>query len=813
MATVAAPVTPLRDRPASSRRSAATAASSSTHPATPFSLDKTSENDSPASMFATPTLATPPPWSPATSTKTPTAPPARSALFGANSSFTPDLDDDDDHISIHDVDSPTLMLAGPGAPWRTATTAWDQRARSRRTTAAPSARPRRGQSTPPPADRSSTASSKASTPTQARPPRFRLPVHHAPVRPASFHATTSIHPDAAVARLPAARKTRAGGMHPPPLKRAQTQPVPTAAPSFSTPIVVAANPDPVIRPRIRLADPAVALPLLTAPPLSTRETDFVDNLIRARGRPRARKSTAEVVEDVAVHFADSMVVTPPRVRTAPPVLPRRALHDAPPVTEAAIRGAQDAARLATTARVGSIVDDTDLVANAVGIDVTQPLSAACNEIYKENIYLRCAPRPPPAGPIRQVARPCVAQHVSNFANDFYTSVLDFSPRHWLAYASYRSLTLLHLNGAHDPYSDLKPIYKLPFAASFAHPMGARDARATAVRWAPDARHVAVGTSTGHVVVVDVTTMQPVRVVDQDPERCRAPDPQGNVGEMCRVNNVAWTADAVLATGALHGRVAVHDLRDRAPRAVIARDAAHDGIVCGLQPAPPGGVGDGPLIVTGGNDNAAKIWDARAGMREARTTHWHTSAVKALAWCPANSALLLTGAGTADRNVRVFDTRAATDAPLAKFQTDAQIVHAAWTCATTNRAEILTVHGHDPRISFWDVNGREVPGMIRCPRLHDSEDDIVRVFDAVTSRDGGVCAVATTDERLLVWDVSVPPPPVGAEEADDAPVRVWSAQRGLGAQVPNEARPPVYSALAAALATSRRSAMHPAVTER
>ncbi|KNE62132.1 hypothetical protein AMAG_07377 [Allomyces macrogynus ATCC 38327] len=371
MATVAAPVTPLRDRPASSRRSAATAASSSTHPVTPFSLGLDAENDSPVTMFATPTLATPPPWSPATSTKTPTAPPVRRTLFGANSSSTPVHDDDDDHISIHDVESPTLMLAGPGAPWRTAAaaTARDQRARSRRTVAAPSARTRRGQSTPPPADRSSTASSKASTPTQARPPRFRLPVHQAPVRPASFHATaSSILPDAAaVARLPAARKTRAGGMHHlPPLKRAQTQPVPAAAPAFSTPIVTV--PDPVIRPRNRSADPAVALPLPTAPPLSTRETNFVDNLIRAQGRPRSRKLSAEVVGDVAVHFADNLVVTPPRVRTAPPVLPRRAGHDAPPVTEAAIRGAQDAVRLATTttARVGSV---DDLVANAVGIDV------------------------------------------------------------------------------------------------------------------------------------------------------------------------------------------------------------------------------------------------------------------------------------------------------------------------------------------------------------------------------------------------------------------------------------------------------------
>ncbi|KAJ3365005.1 hypothetical protein GGF32_000663 [Allomyces javanicus] len=813
MATVAAPVTPLRDRPVSSRRSAATAASSSTHPATPFSLDLGSENDSPASMFATPTLATPPPWSPATSTKTPTAPPARRTLFGGHSSSTHVHGEDDDHISIHDVDSPTLMLAGPGAPWRTAAaTAWDQRARSRRTAAAPSARPRRGQSTPPPADRSSTSSSKASTPTQARPPRFRLPVHHAPVRPASFHATTAavVHPDA-VARVPAARKTRAGGMHPPPLKRAQTQPVPAAAPAFSTPIVPAA-PGPLFRPRIRSADPVVALPLPTAPPLSTRESDFVETVLRARGRPRARKSTGEAVEDVAIHFADSLVVTPPRVRTAPPVLPRRAVHDAPPVTEAAIRDAQDAVRLATTMRVGS-VDGNDLVANAVGIDVTRPLSSAVNEIYKENVSLRCAPRPPPAGPIRQVSRPCVTQYVSNFANDFYTSVIDFSPRHWLAYASYRSLTVTHLAAAHDPYDDLKPQYKIPFAASPAQPMGARDARATAVRWSPDARHLALGTSTGHVVILDATTLQAVRVLDQGADRWQPPDELGNVGDLFRIGVLAWTGDAALATGARHGRVALHDLRDRSANPVVARDDAHDGTVCGLQPAPPGGVGDVPFLATGGNDNVVKIWDVRSGMRVARTTYTHAAAVKALAWCPANSALLLTGAGAADRNVRVFDTSVPGNAPLVRFQTDAQIVHAAWTAASANRAEILTVHGHDPRISFWDVHGREVPGMIRCPRLPEDVDEVGRVFDAVTSRDGGVCAVATTDERLLVWDVSVPPLPVGAEEVDDAPVRVWSAQRGLGAQVPNDARPPVYSALAAALATSRRSAMHPAVTER
>ncbi|KNE62130.1 hypothetical protein AMAG_07376 [Allomyces macrogynus ATCC 38327] len=327
-------------------------------------------------------------------------------------------------------------------------------------------------------------------------------------------------------------------------------------------------------------------------------------------------------------------------------------------------------------------------------------------------------------------------------------------------------------------------------------MGARDARAIAVPGAPR--------RAGTWAPRNGPQVTAVRVLDQGEGRRRIPDETGNVGDLFRVGAVAWTAGAGIATAAGHGRVAVHDLRDRSANPVVARDDAHDGTVCGLQPAPPGGVGDVPLLATGGNDNAVRIWDVRSGMRSARTTYAHAAAVKALGWCPANSALLLTGAGAADRNVRVFDTATAGDAPLVRFQTDSQIVH-----ARMDRCEFEL-------ISFWDVHGREVPGMIRCPRLPDDVDEIGRVFDAVTSRDGGVCAVATTDERLLVWDVSVPmPTTVGGEEVDDGPVRVWSAPgaRALGAQVPNEARPPVYSALAAALATSRRSAMHPAVTER
>ena len=61
--------------------------------------------------------------------------------------------------------------------------------------------------------------------------------------------------------------------------------------------------------------------------------------------------------------------------------------------------------------------------------------------------------------------------------------------------------------------------------------------------------------------------------------------------------------------------------------------------------------DGNLLASGGNDNAAAVWDRRRPGQPLHALERHTAAVKALAWSPHTAGLLATGGGTADRHIR------------------------------------------------------------------------------------------------------------------------------------------------------------------
>ncbi|CAN1286229.1 Cell division cycle 20.1, cofactor of APC complex [Linum perenne] len=156
-------------------------------------------------------------------------------------------------------------------------------------------------------------------------------------------------------------------------------------------------------------------------------------------------------------------------------------------------------------------------------------------------------------------------------------------------------------------------------------------------------------------------------------------------------------------------------------------------VCGLKWSA-----SGQQLASGGNDNLVHIWD-----RSTQYLHRledHTSAVKALAWCPFQGNLLATGGGGGDRTIKFWNTH--TGACLNSVDTGSQVCALLW---NKNERELLSSHGFTQnQLTLW-----KYPSMVKTAELtgHTS-----RVLFMAQSPDGCTVASAAGDETLRFWNV-------------------------------------------------------------
>lgn len=59
------------------------------------------------------------------------------------------------------------------------------------------------------------------------------------------------------------------------------------------------------------------------------------------------------------------------------------------------------------------------------------------------------------------------------------------------------------------------------------------------------------------------------------------------------------------------------------------------------------------MASGGNDNKVCVWDLRVGKALGHHSH-HSSAVKAISWCPYKSNILVSGGGVKDKKIVVWN---------------------------------------------------------------------------------------------------------------------------------------------------------------
>ncbi len=120
---------------------------------------------------------------------------------------------------------------------------------------------------------------------------------------------------------------------------------------------------------------------------------------------------------------------------------------------------------------------------------------------------------------------------------------------------------------------------------------------------------------------------------------------------------------------------------------------------------------------------------------------HKAAVKALAWSPRHYNILASGAGTADRCVRIWDVDK-NDMVYCK-DTGSQICNIVF---SKQEDEVITTHGFsNNEINIWKLKGLK--------KAYSLTGHTSRVLYLALSPDGRYIVTGAGDETLRFWDLN------------------------------------------------------------
>lgn len=286
-------------------------------------------------------------------------------------------------------------------------------------------------------------------------------------------------------------------------------------------------------------------------------------------------------------------------------------------------------------------------------------------------------------------------------DDFYVNLLDWSSQNLVAVALASSVYLWNATTG-----NIELLCE-----------NAEDNQITSVSFMSDGSHVAIGNSQNTVQLWDVDRKAKVRTMG---------------GHSARVSSLAWNSH-ILSSGSRDSTIVNHDVRIAQHH--VATLQGHEQEVCGLKWSP-----DGTQLASGANDNKCCIWDANQSSPRFTFTEAN-AAVKALAWCPFERNILATGAGTADRHIRFYNSM--TGACVNSVDTGSQVCSLLW--APNGEKELLSAHGYsENQLTLW-----RYPTMTRTAELTGHTQ---RVLHMAASADGTSVCSAGADETMRFWKI-------------------------------------------------------------
>ncbi|KAG4972968.1 hypothetical protein AAZX31_11G027100 [Glycine max] len=285
-------------------------------------------------------------------------------------------------------------------------------------------------------------------------------------------------------------------------------------------------------------------------------------------------------------------------------------------------------------------------------------------------------------------------------DDFYLNLVDWSSNNVLAVALETSVYLWNASS-----SKVTKLCDLGI-----------DNSVCSVGWAPLGTYLAVGSNSGKVQIWDVSQGKSIRTME---------------GHRLRVGALAWSS-SLLSSGGRDKSIYQRDIR--AQEDFISKLSGHKSEVCGLKWSC-----DNRELASGGNDNRLLVWNQKSTQPVLKFCE-HTAAVKAIAWSPHVSGLLASGGGTADRNIRFWNTT--TNTQLNCIDTGSQVCNLVW---SKNVNELVSTHGYSQnQIIVW-----KYPTMSKLATL---TGHTYRVLYLAISPDGQTIVSGAGDETLRFWDV-------------------------------------------------------------
>ena len=374
--------------------------------------------------------------------------------------------------------------------------------------------------------------------------------------------------------------------------------------------------------------------------------------------------------------------------------------------------------------------DCSISRNSEGV-----LSAKCMEFgpRKENADIRVtafplksdAPEPSESKLTRSIAQsrrvprlPFKTLEAGGVLDDFYTEILDWSATDQSAIALARNV-FVYDNGRADGAARLA---SLP------------DCAPSAVKFSPSGTHLAVADDFGRLEVFDLQKNVPIFSLKPHKKR---------------VVSLSWMNDGILSSGSRDCSIKTLDLRTAQPASSRAKKG-HE--VCGLKWNPSQG-----YLASGGNDNLVLVWDSRLDF-PVHTFDEHKSAVRALAWWPHNSSLLLTGGGTVDKTIKFWNLQAS--ASTHTLATDSQICSILFSKRSN---EFVTSHGfYSNRLEVWSASQKE---RIAAIDAHQN-----RVLHLAQGPDPESVISLSADGFLKFWKVF----PDSEEEKENKPANAFNS---------------------------------------
>lgn len=292
-------------------------------------------------------------------------------------------------------------------------------------------------------------------------------------------------------------------------------------------------------------------------------------------------------------------------------------------------------------------------------------------------------------------------------DDFYLSLIDWGKHDVVAIGMGTNVV-----GYHPPSNSFTSLVEL--AQHYERPSDV-----ASVQWCDQL--LSVGMYNGSVCVFDAAAE---RLVSTITPHCG------------RVGTSHWSEDQMLlVTGSKDRKVVVSDLR--MGKGVLHMNS-HKQEVCGTRWSC-----DGRVLASGGNDNKVMLWEPRKGSGSAMRIYTeHKAAVKALSWSPHHSHLLASGGGTADRCIKLWNTKHEDNSAIHTVDTGSQVCSMRWSKSSN---QLVTAHGYSQnQIMVWD-----------CPSLKPLatlNGHTMRPLYMTMSPCGSTVMTGAGDGSLRTWHV-------------------------------------------------------------